>query len=125
MTRAAVWAATDQGVLRLERSSGAVRQFDTHNGLPSLDVRALAPAPGGVWIGTARGLAIVPDSDGAVRATASQILDAAVLALAVRGDTLWLGTSAGPYVLPPGADAPVSAAPGHPGLAVPFVALAF
>jgi len=125
VTRAAVWAATDQGVLRLDRNSGTVRQFDTHDGLPSLDVRALAPAPDGVWIGTGRGLAVVPDADGAVRASASLMLDAGVLALATRGDTLWLGTTVGPYLLPPGAGAPVSAAPDHPGLAIPIVAMAF
>jgi hypothetical protein len=50
--------------------------------------------------------------------------DADVLSLASRGDTLWLGTSAGPYLLPAGAEAPVRAAPDHPDLAVPIVALA-
>jgi len=125
VTSAAVWAATDQGALRLDRSRGTVRQFDTFSGLPSPDVRALAPAPGGVWIGTARGLALVPDSDAAVRVTASMFLDGDVLALAVHGDTLWLGTTVGPYVLAPGADAPVSAAPERPSQAVPVVALAF
>ncbi len=125
VTRAAVWAATDQGVLRLDRSRGTVRQFDTFSGLPSSDVRALVPAPGGVWIGTARGLALVPDSDGAVRVSASMIIDGGALALAVHGDTLWLGTAVGPYVLAPGAGAPVSAAPDRPSQAVPIVALAF
>ncbi len=125
VTRTAVWAATDQGVLRVDRSRATVRQFDVFNGLPSSDVRALAQARGGVWVGTARGLALLPDTDAAVRATASQALNVAVLALAVRGDTLWLGTSAGPYLLAPGADAPVSAAPDHLDQAVPVVALAF
>jgi hypothetical protein len=125
VTRDAVWAATDQGALRLDRSSGTVRQFDTYSGLPSLDVRALAPAPGGVWIGTARGLALVPDSDAAVRASVSLVLAGGVLALALHGDTLWLGTTVGPYLLAPGADAPVSAAPDRPSQAVPIVALAF
>jgi hypothetical protein len=125
VTRAAVWAATDQGVLRLDRASGTVRQFDTHGGLPSLDVRALAPAQDGIWIGTARGLALAPEGDGAARTSASMVLDAGVLALAVRGDTLWLGTTAGPFLLPPGAGAPLSAAPDRPELAVPIVALAF
>jgi len=124
VTPGAVWAATDQGALRLDRESGTVRQFDTHNGLPSLDVRALAPAPAGVWIGTAHGLALVPDGGGALRASATMLLDAAVLSLASRGDTLWLGTSAGPFLLPPEADAPLRVAPDHPDLAVPIVALA-
>ena len=124
LTPRAVWAATDQGVLRLERRGGSARQFDTFSGLPSPDVRALAPAPGGVWIGTARGLALLPDSDAAVKAVSSTF-NVAVLALATHGDTLWLGTTAGPYVLPPGAEAPRSAAPDLPSLAVPVVALAF
>ena len=124
-TPGAVWAATDQGVLRVDRGSGAVRRFDTFSGLPSPDVLALAPAPGGVWAGTARGIALLPDSDAAVRATASQALSAGVLALAARHDTLWLGTGAGPYVLAPGADAPVSAAPDSPTRTLPVVALAF
>lgn len=124
VTRGAVWAATDQGALRIDRRTSDVRTYDAHNGLPSFDVRALAPAPGGVWIGTTRGLAVVPDSAAAFRATASLELAAAVLSLAAQGDTLWIGTEVGPYVLPPGAPAPVAAAAGTPSLAEPIVALA-
>ncbi len=124
VTRDAVWAATDQGVVRLVRRTGAARTYDVHNGLPSFDVRALAPAPGGVWIGTSRGLAVVPDTGDPLRATASVETSAGVLALAAQGDTLWIGTEVGPYVLRPGDSAPVAAAPGQPGLAVPIVALA-
>ena len=124
VTADAVWAATDQGVLRIDRGSGAVRQFDTRSGLPSLDAWALAPGPGGVWVGTAHGLALLPDSGAATRAAATQLFDADVLSLASRGDTLWLGTSAGPYLLPAGAGAPARAAPDQPDLAVPIVALA-
>jgi hypothetical protein len=123
-TRDALWAATDQGVLRIARRDGTVRQFDTHNGLPSLDVRALALAPQGVWIGTARGLAVVPDTGAPLRASTTLVLDAAVLSLATEGDTLWIGTTAGPYVLPPGAEAPLAAAPAVPSLAVPVEAVA-
>ena len=125
VTRDALWAATDQGVLRLDRSRGTARLFDIFSGLPSVDVRALAPGPGGVWAGTARGLALVPDTDATVRVRAAISLNVPVLALAVHGDTLWLGTGTGPYILAPGADAPVSAAPDHLGQAVPVVALAF
>ena len=124
MTRRAVWAATDQGALRIDRRTGDVRTFDASHGLPSFDVRALARAPGGVWVGTTRGLAVLPDSAGALLATASVTLDAAVLALAAEGDTLWIGTGVGPFVLPPGASAPLAAAPDRPWLAVPVVALA-
>ena len=125
VTGEAVWAATDQGALRVDRGSGAVRVFDTHNGLPALNTRALAPGSGGVWVGTVNGLALIPDAAGTLRAAATLNLDADVLALATHGDTLWLGTTAGPYFLPPGADAPLRAAPDHPELAVAIVALAW
>jgi len=126
VTREAVWAATDQGALRIVRRTGAVRTYDTHSGLPSFDVSALAPAAGGlgVWIGTTRGLAVMPDTGDPLRATASIALGGSVLSLAAEGDTLWIGTDAGPYVLPPGAEAPVAAAAGRPSLAEPVVALA-
>ncbi len=124
ITRTAIWAATDQGALRIDRRTGDVRTFDTHNGLPSFDVRALAPSGGAVWIGTSRGLALVPDSATALHAILSIDLSAPVLALATEADTLWLGTDQGPYELPPGATAPVAAAAGVPSLAVPVVALA-
>ncbi len=122
VTRSAVWAATDQGALRVDRQSGDVRQFTPAAGLPSWDVRALAATSSGVWVGTTGGLAQVPDN-GALRASAAITLDAAVLALASRGDTLWIGTSVGPYILPPGASAPLALAPGDPALAAPIVAL--
>lgn len=124
ITRRSLWMASDQGALRLDRHSGAARLFGEHEGLPSADVRALAPAPDGVWIGTARGLAVAPDTGLAARTIASQLLDAAVLSLAARSDTLWVGTAAGLYVLLPGAQAPIPAAPGRPELAGPVVALA-
>lgn len=124
ITRRSLWMASDQGALRLDRHSGAARLFGEHEGLPSADVRALAPAPDGVWIGTARGLAVAPDTGLAPRTTASQVLDVAVLSLAARSDTLWIGTAAGLYVLLPGAEAPIPAAPGRPELAGAVVALA-
>lgn len=120
----ALWVAGDDGALRLDPRSGDVRQLLARGGLPSEDVRALAAAPGGVWIGTARGLAFVPDTGATPRATSTLLFDAAVLTLAAREDTLWVGTAAGLFVLPPGAAGPVAAAPDHPELSVPIVALA-
>ena len=129
VTRGAVWAATDQGALRVDRSSegggGAVRQFDTRSGLPDLNARALAAAAAGVWVGTANGVALFPDDAGTLRASATVRLDADVLALAAHGDTLWLGTSNGILALPPGAEEPLRAAAERPELAVPVVALAW
>ena len=119
-----LWVAGDQGALCLDARSGETRQLLARQGLPSEDVRALAAAPGGVWIGTSRGLAFVPDTGVAPRAMISLVLDAAVLSLAAHQDTLWVGTAAGLYLLAPGADTPVPAAPGQPELAAPVLALA-
>ena len=123
-TRRALWVAGDAGALWLDPRSGVVRQLLGREGLPSEDVRALASTPAGVWIGTARGLAFVPDTGSTPRATSTLVLDAAVLALAARGDSLWLGTAAGLFVLPPGAEAPRPAAPDQPALSAPVLALA-
>jgi hypothetical protein len=124
-TPRALWVAGDHGAVRLDRGSGAAREFGSHEGLPADDVRSLAPAPDGVWIGTSRGLALAPDTGAAARVISSLVLDAAVLSLAARADTLWAGTAVGLYVLVPGAEAPIPAAPGQPELAAPVVALAW
>lgn len=56
------WIATPRGVLRFDdrlwSDPAHARPVGTVGGLPSPDVRALAPAPDGVWIGTARGLVV-------------------------------------------------------------------
>ena len=124
LTPNALWMAGDQGALRMDRRSGEARPVGRRQGLPSDDVRALAQTSGGVWIGTSRGLADAPDTGAVPLVAASLTLDAAVLALAVRADTLWIGTAVGPYVLVPGGQSPVPAAPGQPALAGPVVALA-
>ncbi len=124
ITRRSLWVAGDLGALRVDRRTGDARVIGEHQGLPSEDVRALAPAPDGVWVGTARGLAVASDTGSVARVLASQTFDAAVLSLAAGGDTLWIGTAAGLFVLLPGASAPIPAAPGQPALGAPIVALA-
>ena len=124
LTRSAVWAATNAGLLRLPRGGGAARQFLERDGLPSGDVYALAPAPDGQWVGTSLGLAVAPD-DGA-RAPAERVasIGAGVLALAVTDDTLWIGSAAGLLVLMPGQSTPLVVQPDVPSFRAPFVALA-
>jgi hypothetical protein len=121
IARRAMWAATDAGLLRVDRRSGEVRQLRTFDGLPSDDVRALAPAPDGLWVGTTQGLAVVGDSGGR-DAVLAALPGAAVLALAARDDTLWIGTTLGLTVLRPGDQRPL-AVTGHPGLRDPVVAV--
>jgi hypothetical protein len=124
LTRDAVWLATNAGAVRLPRHGGAPRQFTERDGLQSGDVRALARAPGGIWVGSAFGVAVAPDGARADAATPGAAVDASVLALAVTGDTLWIGSSLGLLVLPPGATAPVAVPQDLPSLRSPVVALA-
>jgi len=72
----------------------------TAAGLPTADVRAVAEAPGGVWVGTGSGLAFVSDS-GRSPLVAQTVPGIAALALAFARDTLWVGTAAGLAVLMP------------------------
>jgi len=118
----ALWIATDGGVFRVDPDRGRTRRFTLGDGLPSEDVRALAPAPDGVWIGTTRGLAVITADNRVVRigGFAQPVLSL----LAVR-ETLWVGSVAGLGVLPPGAAEPVvpSAIAAEPALRAPVVAL--
>ncbi|MGE5761164.1 MAG: two-component regulator propeller domain-containing protein, partial [Gemmatimonadota bacterium] len=94
-----LWVATDAGVYRMDPATGRTRHFGLEEGLPSEDVRALARAPDGVWIGTTRGLAVIAGE----RATRVGALSQPVTCLLAAGDTLWVGSTAGLGVLPPGA----------------------
>ena len=119
----ALWIATGSGVLRVDPDGGRTRRFTLGDGLPSEDVRALAPAPDGVWIGTTRGLAVITADNRVVRigGFAQPVLSL----LAVR-ETLWVGSVAGLGVLPTGATEPVvpPAVAAEPALRAPVVALA-
>ncbi len=119
----ALWLATTAGVFRVDVASGRTRRFTLGDGLPSEDVRALAPAPDGVWVGTTRGLAVITTGDAVVRL---DNLALPVLSLLAVHETLWVGTAGGLRVLPPGAREPVAppAVLSEPGLRNPIVALA-
>ncbi|MGH7613307.1 MAG: two-component regulator propeller domain-containing protein [Gemmatimonadales bacterium] len=118
----ALWIATGGGVLRVDPDGGRTRRFTLGDGLPSEDVRAIAPAPDGVWIGTTRGLAVITADNRVVRV--GGFAQPVLSLLAVR-ETLWVGSVAGLGVLPPGAAEPVvsSALADEPALRAPVVAL--
>jgi ligand-binding sensor domain-containing protein len=118
----ALWLATTAGVFRVDPASGRTRRFTLGDGLPSEDVRALAPAPDGVWVGTTQGLAVITADDAVVRLDGGQV----VLSLLAVRETLWVGSAAGLGVLAPGARQPVvpPAVSNEPGLRYPIVALA-
>lgn len=118
----ALWIATDAGVYRLDPASGRTRRFSLEDGLPSEDVAALARAPDGVWIGTARGIAVIV-GDRVVRVGA---FSQRVTSLLSTGDTLWVGCAAGLAVLEPGGAEPIVPPDvlDEPALRAPIVALA-
>lgn len=110
--RGALWAASEEGLTRF--GAGRPVRLTTAHGLPSHDVRALAPDSGGVWAGTSHGIAFVTDGDRPVVADAVNI-GTAVGSLLVHGDTLWVGSSLGLVALPRGATGPTPVA-GHQAL---------
>ena len=125
---AAVWFAASDGLYRLDRAADTWQQLTEREGLPAREVLALAPGPGGVWVGTRNGLTFVTD-DGEVE-RAPLLPARRILALLSSRDTLWIATERGLWILPDasaarepdaggrGAIAPVPApgVQGHPGL---------
>ncbi len=124
VTERAIWAATDQGLLRAPRRGGRAVLVTTREGLPSSRVWALAPAPEGVYAGTGGGLALVADTGrGVVVGAVARGPD--VLAIAgLSEDTLWAGTAAGVvgFLLPLGG--PVVRPAQSPATHAPVTALA-
>ncbi len=51
-----VWVATEIGVMRLDRGTGAWRRFNRADGLVNDQVQAVLRDPEGVWFGTAAGI---------------------------------------------------------------------
>lgn len=117
-----LWLATDGGVLKIDPRSWRSRRFDLGSGLPSEDVLSLAPAPDGVWVGTAHGLAVLTADDRVVRIGT---YDRAVPALLAVRESLWVGSVDGLALLAPGQAefAPPPELASQPGLRAPVVAL--
>lgn len=101
-----LWLGTvDGGVVLVERDAeegvAVTGHWDPGDGLPAHEVRALAPAPGGVWAGTIAGLAEI-DQDGGVVETwdSDQGLDSpGINGLAQIDDVLYISTLSGLYRL--------------------------
>jgi hypothetical protein len=88
----ALWAGTDNGVAIIE-PEGRSRVFDEGAGLPDGRVLSLVSRYGAVTAGTPRGVVRLDDSL-RLRRIAPHFSGAA-LALAVSGDTVWVGTPQG------------------------------
>lgn len=88
-----LWAATDQGVARIQPQTGRTDIFDERRGLP--DSRAYALAARREWIaaGTARGAARISDSAEVIRIAPD--FAGPAYAVGISADTTWIGTDAG------------------------------
>jgi len=96
----ALWLATDNGVVRyLPREDEATR-FAGGGSLPDSRVYDIAQRQGQLVVATAHGIASYRDSTGFVR-LASGFVDQA-LAVALSGDTVWVGTTIGLFAALPG-----------------------
>jgi len=114
--RDAVWFAASDGLYRYDprgRGRAAWRRLTEADGLPASEALSLAPGQGGVWVGTRRGLAWVGDDGTARRAAGAPARR--IHRLAARGDTLWIASDAGLWVLADGADPAARAAAPAPG----------
>jgi hypothetical protein len=95
-----LWIATDGGVVRITPKSDDYVRYDEGRGLPDPRVLALAQRRGRIVAATAHGLASFSDSNGFQR-LAPNFSDAA-LAVAIGGDTVWVGTRLGLFASVPG-----------------------
>lgn len=95
-----LWLATDAGVVRLSARDGEVTRYDDGRGLPDPLVLSLAQRQGRIVAGTAHGVASFTDSTG-FRPLAPSFTDAAS-AVALSGDTTWVGTRLGLFAALPG-----------------------
>ncbi len=95
-----LWLATDAGVIRINARSEDTERYDDGRGLPDPRVLSLAQRRGRIAAGTAHGVAIFTDSTG-FRPLAVTFHDAAY-AVALSGDTTWVGTRLGLFAALPG-----------------------
>lgn len=99
--RRELWIGTDAGVAAMDLESGEVTMYDEGDGLPDNRVLSIATRQGRLVFGTARGVAVM--DSGEVRRVAPAFVDPA-LALALTGDTIWVGTRRGILTILPGQD---------------------
>lgn len=121
----AIWVATERGVARVDaRNAEDVRLWSTSRGLPAAEALSVAATPTGAWVGTAAGAVFIAGD----RASDPVGGGVPVRALALSGDTLWVGTESGLFALSPatpgGALRRPAAAEREPRLTQPIRALA-
>ncbi len=112
-----LWLACERGVVKIDARTYRSRLFEVEN------PQSLAPAPDGVWVGSARGLTVVTGGDKVVPVGRP---GQPVLSLVAVRESVWVGTPGGLGVLAPGATdlaVPPDVA-AEPALSAPILALA-
>jgi hypothetical protein len=87
-----LWAGTDYGIARIE-PGGRIRLFDEGAGLPDGRILSLVTRYGQITAGTPRGVVRLDDSLRLHRVAPT--FAGAALAVAMSGDTVWIGTTGG------------------------------
>ena len=95
-----LWAATNQGVARLNPAEGRIELIDEGRGLPDNRAYSIASRGGRITVGTERGLARISDSLDVDR-IAPAYNDPAYAVLPA-GDSTWVGTPSGIRLALPG-----------------------
>jgi ligand-binding sensor domain-containing protein len=93
----AVWLATPRGLYRHDPSTATWTRFGKKDGLPTEHITALEVAANALWVGSSRGLAMVPVPHGGENLTVEVDGPAGryVTALALANDTLYVGAPDG------------------------------
>ncbi len=95
-----IWAATNQGVARVNPAEGRIELVDEGRGLPGSRAYAVVSRGGRITVGTERGIARISDSLEVSR-IAPAYSDAAY-AVFPAGDSTWVGTPSGIRLALPG-----------------------
>ncbi len=95
-----IWAATNQGVARVNPAEGRVQLVDEGRGLPDRRTYSIVSRGGRITVGTGRGIARISDSLEVAR-IAPAYNDPA-FAVFPSGDSTWVGTPSGVRLALPG-----------------------
>jgi hypothetical protein len=104
-----LWAATEQGLAKVDPESGHIDLFNEARGLPDNRVYAVTARRGKLAVGTARGLSVLHDKQ-LERVAPDYVGPVYALAFSSNADSIWVGTPRGVFI----------ALPGESGLVLPM-----
>ena len=92
-----VWIGTEDGLTKFRKENGAFKTYTLFDGLPSSEVTAVHIAGESLWVGTSAGVCVTgrstwgPERFGELRVWVNDLL--------VLGDTLWVATEDGMFIM--------------------------